>query len=697
MRFKIYFTVLLIVGFSINIFAKKIDKSTAERVALHFYYAQSNLYDEPVNLSDLDIVNEYKVGQAYFVFNLDHGWVIVSADDALWPVLGYNFEGSFPANGDLDYNLRNWLQTFVDEADYVAANNIKPSALISGEWAKYNKPDDDFFISPGSERSEVEPLLISLWNQDFPYNILCPEDEAGPGGHVYAGCVATAMAQIMYYWRYPNQGSGQYSYYQYPYGTISADFGNTTYVWDGMQNSIDPGNPWEVALISFHAGVSVQMNYGPDGSGAYSQDVPYALKNYFTYSNSAQYLSKSNFSASAWESMLQADLDNSMPIYYSGYSTSGGHAFVCDGYQGTNYYHFNFGWSGSANGYYTLQDVDGFNSYQAMVRNIYPGDGDYPYIADGADTLSESSGSLTDGSGPEDYPAGMNASWLINPQTEEDSISSIRLNFAKFNTASTDTLSVYGGNSTEEDDLLGKFAGSDLPQEISYDGNQMLITFSSTGSAEGFFIEYNTSSPTWCSSSQTFSEPSGTFDDGSGSFFYSNNTTCMYKITNPEAVKITLEFTEFSTEENNDVVQVYNGETQELIGQYSGHSLPDVISAETGTLIILWATNSTVRDEGWAAEYFIDGVGIQENSFTDFSVYPNPSSGMLNISIDELPAGDSYLQVVSMNGQIIYNEKLATRARNVNKTIDLTNESKGVYLISLITSKDKIDRKIVLK
>ncbi len=696
MRFKIYLTVLLIVGFSVNIFAKKVNRSTAERVALHFYYAQSNLFDESVNLSDLDVVEGYKTGEAYFVFNLDDGWVIVSADDAMWPVIGYNFDGSFPADEEMNYNLRSWMKTFIDEAGYVEINNMQASATIAAEWAKYDKPDEDFIIPGGSSRSEVEPLLYSLWNQDFPYNILCPEDDAGPGGHVYAGCVATAMAQIMYYWRYPIQGSGQFSYYEYPYGTITANFGNTTYVWDGMQNSIDQGNPWEVALISFHAGVSVQMNYGPDGSGAYSQDVPYALKSYFNYSNSAQYLSKSNFSTSAWESMLQADLDNSQPLYYSGYSTSGGHAFVCDGYQGTNYYHFNFGWSGSGNGYYTLQDVNGFNSNQAIVRLIYPGDSDYPYIADGSDTLTEPSGSFTDGSGPEDYPAGMSASWLISPQTEEDSISSIRLSFTKFNTASTDTLSIYGGNSVN-DELLGKYAGSNLPEEIVFYGNQMFITFSSTGSSEGFFIEYNTSSPTWCSSSQTFSDPSGTFDDGSGSFYYSNNTTCMYKITNPEAVNITLEFTGFSTEENNDVVQVYNGETQELLSQFSGHNLPDVISAETGTLIILWATNSTVKDEGWAAEYTIDGVGIPEKSFTDFSVCPNPSSGVLNINIDELPAGDAWLQIVSMNGQLIYREKLTIRGQNVNKTIDLTNKPKGVYLISLITSRDKVDRKIVVK
>jgi len=695
MRFKIYFTLLLALAFSVNIFAKKVDRSTAERVAVHFYYAQSNLFDEPLSLSDIDIADEYKVGQAYFVFNMEEGWVIVAADDAMWPVIGYSFQGNFPAVEDMDYNLQSWMTTFVDEAAFVEANNIQANTTIAAEWAKYDKPDEEF-VMPGGSRSEVDPLLISLWNQDFPYNILCPEDDAGPGGHVYVGCVATAMSQIMYYWRYPNQGQGSFAYYQYPYGTISADFGNTTYLWDGMQNSIDSENPWEIALIGFHAGVSVQMNYSPSGSGAYGSKVPNALKNYFTYDNSAQYLKKKNFSTTQWESMLQADLDNSLPLYYEGYSSSGGHAFVCDGYQGTNYYHFNFGWSGSGNGYYTLQDVGGFYNDQGIVRYIYPGDDDFPYIAEGADTLVEPSGSFTDGSSIEDYPAGMSASWLISPQTEDDSISSIRLSFAKFNTATTDTLYVYAGNSGQGE-LLGKFAGDNLPSEIDYDGNQMYITFASTGTGEGFYAEYNTTNPSWCSSSQTYTDPSGSFSDGSGSFLYNNNTTCMYKITNPEAVNITLEFTEFATEEDYDMVQIYDGKTQELLGQYSGHDLPDVLDVQTSSLIILWATNSTVKDEGWTAEYTIDGVGIKEEMFTGFEVYPNPSSGALNINIDELPAGDAYLQIVSMNGQLVYKEKLESRAQNMSRTIDLNKEPKGVYLISLITSENKIDRKIVLK
>ncbi len=153
------------------------------------------------------------------------------------------------------------------------------------------------------------------------------------------------MSMIMHYWRYPLQGSGSNSYYFYPYGTISANFGEANYEWNSMTDVIDNDYIWEIAEIGFHAGVGVEMMYGWDGSGAYSNDVPYALINYFNFQSSVQYLSKNSYPATTWENMMQAELDNLRPMYYAGQSTEGGHAFVCDGYQGMNYYHFNFGWS----------------------------------------------------------------------------------------------------------------------------------------------------------------------------------------------------------------------------------------------------------------------------------------------------------------------------------------------------------------
>jgi len=696
MKSKFLLSIIVAVAFSTAIFAKDVLRNQAEKVAVNFFFEKTYAFNQGVDYHNISIIDSYKVDNAYFVVNFEDGWVVVSANDATLPVLGYNTTGSYPSEDRQDYNYKSWMQHFVDQANYIKENDIQATEETLQAWERYStdKPDLSFM----AVRDVTTPLLSSTWNQDDPYNVLCPEDEAGPGGHVYVGCVATAMSMIMHYWRYPNSGSGSYQYYQYPYGIISADFENAEYEWDGMQDNINNNNPWEMAEIGFHAAVSVQMNFGPNGSGSYSWNVPSALIDHFNYSSSAQYIEKSNYSTASWENILQGQLDIGQPLYYSGFSTSGGHAFGCDGYDGMNYYHFNFGWSGSGNGFYTLQDVNGYNSGQGAVRNIIPGDNNYPYMAAGADTLTFRSGSFCDGSGPvEDYTSGIDASWLISPQTEMDSIESISLSFVDFETNASDHLKVYAGNDTTGE-LLGDFSGSDIPGTINFDGNEIFITFTSTGSAAGFKAEYTSSAPTWCSGSQTFTEPSGSFSDGSGDFYYNNSTTCVYVIQNPEAVRITLEFTDFATELDKDKVKVFNGSNQ-LIADFSGDELPEPVVEETNAMFITWSTNNSVRDLGWSAEYYIDGVGVEENigDYNNVSVYPNPSNGTLNVNFNVENAGNLDVKLINLNGQIIMQQTINNFDGEFNQSFDLSKQPKGIYLLSINSEKGIVSRKVVLQ
>ncbi len=694
MKLKVVLSLFVSVVLTISIFAKDISMSTAEKVAINFLFEKTNTYDTPVDFRGLQILESYKVADAYYVVNFEKGWVLVSANNAMTPVIGYNFEDSFPLPENQDKNVKSWMQNFVDQVQYITENDIKSDDATLADWEKYSSNNSDVFLASG-ERDEVEILLTGKWNQDNPYNLQCPEDAAGPGGHVYVGCVATAMVQIMYYWRYPMQGSGVHSHSWPPYGNMTVNFGAANYEWDAMQDKIDNSNPDEIAEIGYHAAISVDMMFSPGGSGAYSWDVPYAMRTYFNYDNDVQYVEKENYSFSTWENMLQSELNVACPMYYSGFSSSGGHAFVCDAYQGSNYYHFNFGWSGSSNGYYTLQDVGGFNSGQGMVRYIEPEDANYPYIASGADTLTYFSGSFTDGSGPaENYPSGMNASWLINPQTDIDSIESITLSFTSFSTSATDYVRIYDGATTDKA-LLGEFSGDNLPANITSTGNKMLIIFGPSGSGAGFKAEYSTSAPEWCSS-ETYTEPSGTLTDGSGSFYYDNSTTCVYVIDHPEAVRINLEFSEFSTEPNKDFVQVYNGNNQ-LLGEFSGHQLPEAISEETDKLILVWNTSSSVRDNGWTADYWIDGVDIDENKDNTFLVYPNPSNGQLNIQFDFEQLKNPEIRLLSIDGKLIFSETLNKTTGSYKNTFDLNAQPKGIYILSVIGENRKIDKKVVLK
>ncbi len=695
MKKNLVLTFLMLFVFIFSVFAGEVSKSKAEKIAVNFYYQKVNQYGNGINYYDLNIRDSYLVENSYYVVNFDKGWVVVAADDILSPVIGYNLTGQFPPPSEQAPSFKSWMQSYIDEVAFIHNNNLTQDANVASQWKLYTGSYKNLNLSGNRN---VDALLTCTWNQDDPYNYRCPEDAAGPGGHVYAGCVATCMSQIMFYWRYPNQGSGMLQYYEAPYGVISAHF-DTTYNWNGMTDNISNDYPWEVALISFHAGVSVRMNYSPNGSGASSYDVPSALINHFNYAGSAQYLEKKNYNQSTWENMIQNNLDDGKPLYYSGFSSDGGHAFVCDGYQlGTpNLYHFNFGWSGYSNGFYSLSDVGGFHNGQGMVRNIYPGDAAYPYFASGADTLFTPAGSFTDGSGPvEDYQAGTNASWLIDPQTEYDSISSITVTFTRFNLATTDTLTIYDGG-TNNDSVMGMFTGDQMPQSITCYKNKVLVTLKTTGSAPGFKAEYSTTSPTWCNGSSTFSDPNGVITDGSGNFYYNNGTACVFIIQNPEGVRYTLDFNYFSTEAGHDLLKIYNNNNQ-MVANLSGQQLPDPIIIVSKAVFMTWNTNSSIKDQGWSLNYTVDGVGVNENNISNnVKVFPNPSKGQITVSFDVENDGVFEVKLLNMNGQLIRDDKAEGYTGHYQKTFDLSSEPKGVYLLSIISNKGKTDKKVVLR
>lgn len=294
------------------------------------------------------------------------GYVLISGDDAAVPVIGYNTEhswGQFPIPPQLQYMLDNWQGQLRD----IVSRKLQATLPISLLWQRYDVAQGSF--SPNREFRSVTPLITSLWGQGTYYNALCPSGTP-------VGCVATAMSQIMRYWSFPTIGQGSHSYTHPTYGVQTANFGATTYNWGGMPNSVHSANV-SVATLCYQAGVAVDMDYDPSGSGAYSTDVPYALTNYFRYQNTAHLVSKSAYSPDNWDTLMRGELDNARPIYYSGSGPAGGHAWVVDGYQGTNSFHVNWGWDGYYNGYYTLAALnpggDTFNNGQQAVIDIKPG------------------------------------------------------------------------------------------------------------------------------------------------------------------------------------------------------------------------------------------------------------------------------------------------------------------------------------
>ena len=209
----------------------------------------------------------------FYVFNVgdNNGFVIIAGDDRVKPILAYSTTGCFNPNDVADgFNFT--LNSFCEEIQYVRENNLKATEDIVAEWASV--AETGYINMERKNRIVVGPLLQTTWHQNFPYNSQCPEDAGGSGGHVYAGCVATAMAQVMKFWNYPEQGLGSHSYYPDDYPEQTANFGETEYHFELMPNDIDSLNTEEdyfyIAQLQHHCGIAVEMMYGPDGSGAFS-------------------------------------------------------------------------------------------------------------------------------------------------------------------------------------------------------------------------------------------------------------------------------------------------------------------------------------------------------------------------------------------------------------------------------------------
>ena len=375
-------TLALCVG---QLIASPVDVEQARHLGLK--YVQGNTNRQVTHL-DLAYTQTTESGSnALYVFNFDGGYIIVAADDVALPILAFGEEGCFDANNIAD-GLAYYLRYYARQIEYAVSNNMTADPEIAEQWEQISNTG---VIQGGrSTRSDVAPLISTNWNQDNPYNLLCPTAPNGPGGHVYAGCVATAMSMVMKYWNWPDHGQGSHSYTPSGYPTQSVDFENTYYQWSNMPNSCNNSNYQAVATLMWHCGVAVNMQYGYNGSGAFSADVPDAISNYFRYTKSAIHLDRDSYTKLEWEEMLIANLQEGFPLYYSGSDNGGGHAFVCCGYRESDRkFYFNWGWSGFNNNYFAIDALNTysghFNEYQTAIFDMIPDyvyDGLVPAVAD---------------------------------------------------------------------------------------------------------------------------------------------------------------------------------------------------------------------------------------------------------------------------------------------------------------------------
>lgn len=315
----------------------------------------------------------------YYVFNVgnDKGFVIVAGDDAVSPILAYADRGDF-SEREMAPAAKAMLESYAQQIEMIQQN---PSLAVAAS----------------TSYAAIAPMVESQWNQSEPYNYMCPTIEGEPGRSV-TGCVATAMAQIMYYHKWPVAETKAIPAYQMSNGELIAGANPVTLDWDAMQSTYtgseaedDPAAK-AVAQLMVLCGKSVKMSYSSSASGAASESVPAALKEYFDYDGAAHMVYRDEYANADWEKMIYDELAAKRPVYLSGTSVSGtsavGHAFVCDGYDGEGFFHINWGWGGMSDGFFrlTLLNPDdhgtggnngsgGFNMDEGAIIGIQPNQG----------------------------------------------------------------------------------------------------------------------------------------------------------------------------------------------------------------------------------------------------------------------------------------------------------------------------------
>lgn len=334
---------------TISLHGAQLSESSAATIATQFLNNQSSLKSLTKNEISPRLVHQLKRADetAVYVYgnNIAEGFVLIAGDDSVTPILGYSDKGSFDYQ-NMPENAKWWIDNYANQIQAIKEGKAVAATLIRSS-------------------TTVTPLLGEIvWGQDVPYNALAPSYE---GKNCPTGCVATAMAQVMYYHKWPETGRGSKSYTSKTYKfELSADFSKSTYLWNNMIPTYNEQSSAEskeaVAKLMFDCGVAIEMDYDPNGSGTTTSNTAKAFIDNFNYDKGLRFLDRKYYTNEEWTALVKSELDASRPIMYGGKTGNGifdeGHEFVCDGYNTDGLFHINWGWNGTSNGYFLLSLLD---------------------------------------------------------------------------------------------------------------------------------------------------------------------------------------------------------------------------------------------------------------------------------------------------------------------------------------------------
>ncbi|MCL2511642.1 MAG: C10 family peptidase [Bacteroidales bacterium] len=720
--------------------AERVNENAAAVVGR--FFMEQTMKADGINLSTayvaVDATNPTEA--LYYVFNINQqqGFVIVSANDIATPILGYSLQGVYN-HDDMPPNFEGWMSSIAEAILYGIQNGIEADAQIFSEWRSLLEQDAKYFTQREGERA-VNPLITTKWDQGDPYNQQCP---TYGGSKCMTGCVATTMAQLMKYHSYPASGTGTtpaYTTATYKISVPAITLG-ATYQWSSMINIYGGGatQPQKdaVALIMYHCGASVKMDYGTGSSGAYSTDAGNAMTTFFKYDKSMRMQQKTYFSNTQWIDLLKQELDAGRPMYHNGsHPSEGGHAFICDGYNNSNQFHFNWGWSGYGDGYYSVTPLSWFPNNNGVFVGIKPDAGgaqayqiDILYdnnLASSASSVSpmqtftvsapiynsgykdatglqgavglyqgnnliatmglRNLGNLQAGyyynnqSFPCQVPAGTpQGNYTIRIITKTSG-SDWEIARASYNYKTELPLQVTSQTYTIT--AQAETGGSITPSgsiQVAEGGNQTFTIKANDGYAISKVLINGVNNPTAVSTgSYTFSNVTANHTIVAG----------FESVTNTYTITATAGDNGIISPSGKVVIEEGYGKTF-IITADEGYVIANVLidgTSNAGAIANGTYTFTNVKNDHTIEATFTPKTNIKESNISELTVYPNPTSGELIIENGELKIENVDIYDV-MGKKIIFNFQLST--------FNLTHLPNGIYFIRIQTEDKVITKKVV--
>ena len=677
---KFYLTLCLLVFALGSLMAGSVDQQKAQKIGTKFLsttvLAQRNA---DIQLNCVTVAFDLQRGGTdYYVFNVKggEGFVVIAGDDRVRPILAYSTTGSYNPN-DVADGFQYTLDGFRKEIQYVREHNLSATPDIVAEWKRVSETGS--LNRGGQTRAVVGPLCQSTWNQNYPWNSQCPPcvDTLGNGGHVFAGCAATAMGQVMKFWDWPAVGNSSHSYNPVDFDQQTANFGETEYHFELIPLALDSTSSEEeiyyAAQLLYHLGIALDMQYSAVGSGASVLSVYTAFQNYFRYSrdfieiNAGDLSPEYSYTNEEWSQMLKdGGLDEHLPILYTGSDDggAGGHAFVCDGYDENDYFHFNWGWSGRDDAWCPIGALHttryDFNQVNCFIGHIVPQNDEYYSRPDSVSKMSIS----------EEAFDAISLTWT-NPDTDLNgnaltSLESVTIR-RNFEVIATLTDVQPGADMVYEDNSLapGLYEYSIYVTNAAGISRTTYRTILVGEKCNLVFMMHDAGGDGWKGASISVADENG-------------NRIAIITMTDGSSLAVDMPLL------SGNLSFIWNH------GWYHAYEENDTDSECSFSLVN--ANGETIYtsaelEDGIFFSYDPCSVDAVEEATTDHSVsvYPNPTNGMLNI------AGQGTMHISVMN---VLGQTLQETCSEGNTTLDLSQYESGMYLVRIETESGVVVQKV---